>query len=65
MAELVKSVLAGNGIEAIVSGDDCAALDAALSLVRGVRVMVMSDRVEEAEQVIESAGLSLPPEDEA
>ena len=64
-AEFVKGLLEGNGIEATISGDDCAALDAALSLVRGVRVMVLDDRFEDAVRVLESADVALPPEDDA
>jgi len=62
-AEFVKSLLEGSGIEASISGDDCGALQPALGMSTGVRVMVMSDRLEDAKSVVESAGLGLPPED--
>ena len=54
-AEVVKSVLEGSGIEAMTIGDDCGALDPALSLVRGVRLLVAADQLERAESVLDAA----------
>ncbi|MCX6543277.1 MAG: DUF2007 domain-containing protein [Acidobacteria bacterium] len=54
-AEIVKSVLEGSGIEAITSSDDCGALDPALGLVRGVKVLVATEQLEQAERVLGAA----------
>jgi hypothetical protein len=54
-AEIVKSVLEGSGIEAITSSDDCGALDPALGLVRGVKVLVAIEQLEQAERVLGAA----------
>lgn len=51
-AEVVKSVLEGSGIEAMTNSDDCGALDPALGLVRGVKVLVAADQLEKAENVL-------------
>ena len=58
-AEVVKSVLESSGIEAMTNSDDCGALDPALGLVRGVKVLVATDQLEQAERI-----LGLPPADQ-
>jgi hypothetical protein len=60
-AEVVKSVLEGSGIEAMTIGDDCGALDPALSLVRGVRLLVAADQLERAEEILLSHPGDDPP----
>ena len=53
-ADFVKSVLEGSGIEAAIMADDCGGVDPALGLVRGVRLLVAEDQVEQAERVLAS-----------
>jgi hypothetical protein len=59
-AEMIRSVLEGDGIKALVFSDDCGSVDPALGLVRGVCVAVAAEDVERAEellgQVAEPAG---------
>ncbi len=61
-AELAKSVLEGSGIEATTNSDDCGALDPALGLVRGVKVLVPADQIERAEDVLGALSVALPPD---
>ena len=51
-AEVVKSVLEGSGVEAVTTSDDCGALDPALGLVRGVKVLVAAEQFDRAEAVL-------------
>ena len=51
-AEVVKSVLEGSGIEAVTVSDDCGAMDPALGLVRGIKVLVAADQIERAEEIL-------------
>lgn len=51
-ADLVQSVLAANGIDAIVMSDDCGSVDPALAMVRGVHVVVAAEDVARAEDVL-------------
>jgi hypothetical protein len=61
-AEVVKSVLEGSGIEAVTVSDDCGAMDPALGLVRGVKVLVAADQIERAEDVLSSHPGDDPPD---
>lgn len=54
-AEVVKSVLEGSGIDAMTTSDDCGALDPALSLVRGVRLLVAADQIDKATSVLDAS----------
>jgi hypothetical protein len=60
-AEVVKSVLEGDGIDALVTSDDCGSVDPALGLVRGACVVVTSDDAARAEELLAQVG---PPLDE-
>lgn len=53
-AELIQSVLAGSGIEAIIISDDCGAVDPALAFGRGVHLTVVRDDLERALRAISS-----------
>ncbi len=61
-AEVVRSVLDADGIEAFVTSDDCGSVDPALGLVRGACVVVAAEDVARAE---ESLAQSAPPPDDA
>ena len=61
-ADFVKSVLEGSGIEAMTNSDDCGALDPALGLVRGVKVLVAADQLEKAEDVLGALPADGPPD---
>ncbi len=65
-AEVVRSVLAGHGIDAYVMSDDCGTLDPALGLVRGARVVVADEDVERANALLDAPdapGEALEPPD--
>jgi hypothetical protein len=55
-AEVVRSVLEGDGIEAVVTSDDCGSVDPALGLVRGACVVVGGEDVERAEELLAQVG---------
>ena len=59
-AEVVRSVLAGVGIEATVTSDDCGSVDPALGLVRGVCVAVCAKDLERAEEVLNAPAAEMP-----
>jgi hypothetical protein len=61
-AEVAKSVLEGSGVEAMTSSDDCGALDPALGLVRGVKLLVASDHLERAENILNALPGDEPPD---
>jgi len=54
--EAVKAVLAANGIAAVVTSDDCGAVDPALGLVSGIQLVVPAAQVGAARDVLEHAG---------
>ena len=56
-AEVARSFLDGNGIEAWVTSDDCGSVDPALGLVRGASLVVADENASRAEELLES-----PPE---
>jgi hypothetical protein len=62
-ADVVKSVLEGSGIEAMTTGDDCGAMDPALALVRGVKLLVAADQREQAESVLANSGEGNPSDE--
>ena len=52
-AELAKEILAGNGIESIVSADDAGGWRPELLMTRPVRLLVDADDLEEARDLLE------------
>jgi len=66
-AELARSVLEANGIEATIASDDAGGLQPGLSFTRGVQVLVNGDDILEAEEVLkdlENAPAPPIPEEE-
>lgn len=63
-AELGKSVLAANGIEATIASDDAGTTGPGLAFTRGVRLVVHQDDIQKAEQVFKDLELSSPEEEE-
>ncbi|HEX4825802.1 MAG TPA: Clp protease N-terminal domain-containing protein [Candidatus Polarisedimenticolaceae bacterium] len=61
-AEAARALLAGSGVEAFTTGDDCGAVDPALSFGRGVQLLVARDDEAAAEEVLAA---ELPKDDEA
>jgi hypothetical protein len=51
-AELEKSYLSANGINAVICGDDCGGTRPALSFARGVHLLVKNDDVEKAKNIL-------------
>lgn len=64
-AEVIRSVLEGDGIEALVFSDDCGSVDPALGLVRGVCVAVADEDVAQAEELLEQVGSPTTQPDDA
>jgi hypothetical protein len=65
-AEIVRELLASNGIAAFVNSDDCGSVDPALQFGRGAEVLVSADDREAAERLIEeSVADALNPDDDA
>lgn len=62
-AEVVRSVLDADGIEAFVTSDDCGSVDPALGLVRGACVVVAAEDVTRAEESLAQSGPA--PDDES
>ena len=54
-ADFVASVLASEGIRAVVFSDDCGAVDPALGFVRGVEIYVAEEDLDRALQLLEDA----------
>jgi len=54
-AELAKSLLSVNGINAVVFGDDYGGIQPALSFSTGVQLMVKEEDVEEATGILHDA----------
>lgn len=52
-AEIVRSVLAAEGIESYVTSDDCGSVDPALGFVRGILLSVSSEQAGRARAVLE------------
>jgi len=55
-AELAKSFLLANGVNAVVSGDDYGGIHPALSFTTGIRLLVDKKDVEKAERILDKAG---------
>jgi hypothetical protein len=55
-AEFFKSLLEANGIESFIVSDDCGSWDPALGFARGVHLMINSDLLQQAEEIISSEG---------
>jgi hypothetical protein len=53
-ADFIRSVLEGSGLCATTTGDDCGALDPALGMVRGIRVLVEAGQRQRAEEILAS-----------
>jgi len=51
-AQLIVGMLEANGIAAMVSADDAGGFDPQLQMTQGVRVMVATEDVEQARQLI-------------
>jgi len=60
-AEVVRSILEGDGIDALVTSDDCGSVDPALGLVRGACVVVAADDAARSEELLAQVG---PPLEE-
>jgi hypothetical protein len=58
-AELAKSFLASNGVNAVVSGDDYGGIHPGLSFSTGVRLLVKEEDVEKAKRIFHKAGISI------
>jgi hypothetical protein len=58
-AELAKSFLASNGVNAVVSGDDYGGIQPALSFSTGIRLLVKEEDVEKAKRIFHKAGIKL------
>lgn len=51
-AEIVRELLIANGIDANLVSDDCGAVDPALQFGRGVQLLVASDDLEKAQEIV-------------
>jgi hypothetical protein len=71
-AELQKSVLEANGIEAVIESDDVGGVGPALAFTRGVRLLVHKDDAQKAQVIFqdleatqeEPIAAEFPPEEE-
>ena len=61
-ADAARALLAGSGVEAFTTGDDCGAVDPALSFGRGVQLLVAGEDEARAEEILAA---ELPTDDEA
>jgi hypothetical protein len=52
-AEIVRSMLASEGIDSMVTSDDCGAVDPALGFVRGISLAVESEQADRARALLE------------
>ncbi len=64
-AEIVKELLVSNGIDALVVSDDCGAVDPALQLGRGVRVLVRATDAREAHLLLAAVPTDVEEEETA
>jgi hypothetical protein len=51
-AEIAQSALDAYGVECVISSDDCAGLRPAMTLTRGVQLLIRPDDRERAEEVL-------------
>jgi Putative prokaryotic signal transducing protein len=58
-AELAKGLLAANGVNAVVSGDDYGGINPGLSFSTGVRLLVKEEDVVNAQRIFREAGISI------
>jgi hypothetical protein len=54
-AELVRELLRSEGIDAVVTSDDCGSVDPSLALATGVYVTVWEEDLERASSIINQA----------
>ncbi len=58
-AELAKSFLVSNGVNAVVSGDDYGGIHPGLSFSTGVQLLVKEKDVKKAKRIFHKAGISI------
>jgi Putative prokaryotic signal transducing protein len=58
-AELAKGLLAANGVNAVVSGDDYGGINPGLAFSSGVRLLVKEEEVVNAKRIFREAGISI------
>jgi hypothetical protein len=51
-ADMAKALLEANGIESIVSSDDCGGMAGGQTFVRGVKIIVSRTEIEEAKKIL-------------
>ena len=56
-AELAKGLLFANGVNAVVSGDDCGGIHPGLSFSTGVRLSVKKEDIMNAKRIFSEAGI--------
>ena len=63
-ADMAAAFLGSHGLETHLLGDDCGAVDPALGMIRGARLMIAAADFEEAKQLLDSAGADAAPDNE-
>jgi hypothetical protein len=51
-AELAKDILQSSEIEAMIKSDDCGGLLPATTVLKGIKLLVLKEKVEEAKQIL-------------
>ena len=59
-AEIFREMLEASGIEATISSDDCGTTLPALQLIRGTKLWVASDQLEDAQRLVSETADSAP-----